>query len=255
MAVEPFVSESPPPDELTNGSDRPYVLQTTPRNCMARHALSFGAAMLLAACSAATLQPPASPVRPIMADPDALTPAAQAKADSGRPPYTSADVKFMQGMIGHHAQAIVMAEWAETHGARADVRILAERIAVAQKDEIRAMQRWLGDRRESVPIAQAHHGHAGMDMPGMTMPAMMPGMLTAEQFAQLDATRGPAFDRLFLTFMIRHHQGAVTMVRELLAVTAAGQDDDIFRFVADVNVDQATEIDRMRTMLSAMPPG
>jgi uncharacterized protein (DUF305 family) len=212
--------------------------------------LAFALAVVTS-CSAATQQPTPQTVRPITAG---LTPAQQAKADSGRPPYTTADVKFMQGMIGHHAQAIVMAAWAPTHGARADVRILAERIGVAQKDEIAMMQRWLRDRHETVPDADAHHEHAGMDMPGMTMPAMMPGMLTAEQFAQLDAARGPEFDRLFLTFMIGHHQGAVTMVRQLLAVPAAGQDDDVFRFIADVNVDQTTEIDRMRSMLSTMPP-
>jgi uncharacterized protein (DUF305 family) len=189
-----------------------------------------------------------TPVRPIVSG---LTPAQQARADSGRPPYTPADVKFMQGMIGHHAQAIVMAGWAPTHGARTDVRILAERITVAQTDEITMMQRWLRERRETVPDADAHQEHAGMDMPGM--PPMMPGMLTAEQFARLDAARGAEFDRLFLTFMIAHHQGAVTMVKQLLAVPAAGQDDDVFRFVADVNVDQTTEIDRMRGMLSATP--
>ena len=206
-------------------------------------------------CSANTIRPSPEPVRPITSGSDVLTPAAQARADSGRPPYTRADVRFMQGMIGHHAQAIVMAGWAPTHGARADVRILAERIAVAQQDEITTMQRWLRDRRETVPAADAHHEHAGMDMPGMTMPPMMPGMLTADQFAKLDAARGSAFDRLFLNYMIQHHQGAVAMVQQLLAVPAAAQDDDIFRFVADVNVDQTTEIDRMRVMLSTLPPG
>ena len=206
-------------------------------------------------CSASAIRPSPAPVRPITSGADVLTPAAQAKADSGRPPYTRADVRFMQGMIGHHAQAIVMAGWAPTHGARADVRILAERIAVAQQDEITTMQRWLRERRETVPDADAHHEHAGMDMPGMSMPAMMPGMLTADQFAKLDAARGVAFDRLFLNYMIQHHQGAVAMVQQLLAVPAAAQDDDIFRFIADVNVDQTTEIDRMRVMLSTLPPG
>jgi uncharacterized protein (DUF305 family) len=210
-------------------------------------------ALAVAGCAASTQSAPApQPVRPITA-PGTLTPAAQARADSGRPPYTRADVKFMQGMIGHHAQAIVMANWAPSHGERADVRVLAERIVVAQKDEIATMQRWLRDRRETVPDADAHHEHAGMSMPGMTMPAMMPGMLTAEQFAKLDAARGPQFDRLFLTYMIQHHQGAITMVKELLAAPGAGQDDDVFRFVADVNVDQTTEIDRMRSMLATMP--
>jgi uncharacterized protein (DUF305 family) len=202
---------------------------------------------------------PARP-QPVSVGDAVLTPAAQAKADSGRPPYTSADVRFMQGMIGHHGQAIVMAGWAPTHDARADVRILAERIAVAQQDEIAMMQRWLRDRRETAPdpgaphAPDAHDEHAGMDMGGAGIPGMMPGMLTPEQLAQLDRARGPEFDRLFLTFMIQHHQGAVTMVKQLLAVPAAAQDDDVFRFVADVNVDQTTEIDRMRSMLAAPPP-
>jgi uncharacterized protein (DUF305 family) len=209
------------------------------------------AVLLVAACSAGTAR---STPQPITAGTAVLTPAAKAKADSGRPPYTRADVRFMQGMIGHHAQAIVMAGWAPSHEARADVRILAERIVVAQRDEIATMQRWLRDRRETVPDADAHHEHAGMDMPGMSMPEMMPGMLTAGQFARLDAARGADFDRLFLEFMIRHHQGAVTMVQQLLAVPGAGQDDDVFRFVADVNVDQTTEIDRMRGMLATLPP-
>jgi uncharacterized protein (DUF305 family) len=219
---------------------------------MTRLALPLGVAVLFAACSATTQRPSPPPVRPITTGPTVVTPAALAKADSGRPPYTPADVKFMQGMIGHHAQAIVMAGWAPSHGARSDVRILAERIVVAQRDEIAMMQRWLRDRRETVPSADDHHEHAGMTMPGMILPAMMPGMLTAEQFAQLDAAHGPEFDWLFLTFMIGHHEGAVTMVKQLLAVPGAGQDDDVFRFVADVNVDQTTEIDRMRSMLSTL---
>ena len=207
-------------------------------------------AIVAVAAGGAFAQQPAGTPAPIIST-GGLTPAQQAKTDSGRPPFTAADVRFMQGMIGHHAQAIVMANWAATHDARPDVRILAERIAVAQTDEIRMMQRWLRDRHQAVPDADAHHEHAGMDMPGM--PPMMPGMLTAEQFAQLDAARGPVFDRLFLTFMIGHHQGAVTMVKQLLAVPGAGQDDDVFRFVADVNVDQTTEIDRMRLMLASAP--
>jgi uncharacterized protein (DUF305 family) len=211
----------------------------------------FAASVIVGGCSAST-QSSSSQVRPITAGAAVLTPAEQARADGGRPPYTPADAKFMQGMIGHHAQAIVMAGWAQSHGARSDVRILAERIVVAQTDEIAMMQRWLRNRQELVPDADAHYEHAGMDMPGMKMPEMMPGMLTAEQFAQLNAARGREFDRLFLTFMIQHHQGAVTMVRQLLAVPGAGQDDDVFRFIADVNVDQTTEIDRMRDMLSTL---
>jgi uncharacterized protein (DUF305 family) len=176
----------------------------------------------------------------------ALTPAEQARRDSGRMAYTKADVHFMQGMIHHHAQAVVMAGWAQTHGARPDVKTLAERIDVAQRDEMAFMQRWLRERHENVPDPLEHY-EMGHDMPGMT--EMMPGMLTAEQMKQLDAARGPEFDRLFLTFMIQHHTGAITMVDQLFASPGAGQELYVFRFASDVNADQNTEIERMRLML------
>jgi len=174
-----------------------------------------------------------------------LSPAAQAKADSGRPPYTAADVHFVAGMIGHHAQAIQMAGWAPSHGGSASVRTLCERIVVAQNDEIAFAQRWLREHNQFVPPADPR-GHV---MPGMDHPMLMPGMLTPDQMVQLDAARGREFDRLFLTFMIQHHQGAITMVAQLLAAPGAAQDGPIFRFAADVNADQTTEIDRMTRML------
>jgi uncharacterized protein (DUF305 family) len=176
------------------------------------------------------------------------SPAAQAKADGRRPSYTAADVHFVAGMIGHHAQAIQMAGWAPSHGASAAVRVLCERIVVAQNDEIAFAQRWLREHNEVVPPADPR-GHV---MPGMDHPMLMPGMLTAEQLAQLDSARGPAFDRLFLRFMIQHHQGAITMVNQLLSAPGAAQDGPIFRFAADVNADQTTEIDRMKRMLDAL---
>jgi uncharacterized protein (DUF305 family) len=154
-------------------------------------------------------------------------------------------VHFLAGMIGHHAQAIQMAGWAPSHGASAAVRRLCERIVVAQNDEIAFAQRWLREHHEFVPPADPR-GHI---MPGMDQPMLMPGMLTPEQMAQLDAARGPEFDRLFLTFMIQHHQGALTMVQHLLSAPGAAQDGPIFRFAADVNADQTTEINRMNLML------
>ena len=160
--------------------------------------------------------------------------------------YTPADVHFVAGMIGHHAQAIQMAGWAPSHGAGPSVRVLCERIVVAQNDEIVFAQRWLKEHGEYVPPADPR-GHI---MQGMDHPMLMPGMLTPEQMAQLDSARGPEFDRLFLTFMIQHHQGAITMVRQLLAVPGAAQDGPIFRFASDVNVDQTTEINRMTLMLN-----
>ena len=162
--------------------------------------------------------------------------------------YTPADVHFLAGMIGHHAQAVQMAGWAPSHGANPSVRVLCERIVVAQNDEIKFAQRWLREHGEYVPPADPR-GHI---MEGMDHPMLMPGMLTPEQMAQLDAARGPEFDRLFLTFMIQHHQGAITMVQQLLAVPGAAQDGPVFRFASDVNADQTTEINRMNLMLDAL---
>ncbi|MDQ2766094.1 MAG: DUF305 domain-containing protein [Gemmatimonadota bacterium] len=174
---------------------------------------------------------------------------AQAKADSIRYAYTAADVHFMQGMIGHHSQAIVMAGWAPTHGAGASVRILCERIINAQQDEIVTMQTWLSDRHQTVPEAKA--GPMKMVVHGKEQEMLMPGMLTSEQMHQLDLARGPAFDKLFLTDMIQHHRGAVSMVQDLFGTYGAAQDEVIFKFANDVNVDQTTEIARMEKMLNA----
>jgi len=173
-------------------------------------------------------------------------------ADSAARAFAPADVEFMQGMVPHHAQAIRMAGWAETHGARADVKLLSARILVAQTDEIRMMRRWLADRRQEVPDSMAMR-HV-MTMNGMRHEMMMPGMLTDEEMAALDAARGSAFDRLFLTGMIRHHQGAIEMVYTLLSHGNAGHDDTVFRFANDVVSDQSAEITLMYRMLETVPP-
>ncbi len=231
---------------------RTKTKRARPGSGAARVLLSAFAAL---ACSATARESDQEHVRPITHG-NAMTPAAQAKADSGRPPFTAADVRFMQGMIGHHTQALVMAALAPTNGARPDVRILAERIAVSQRDEIALMASWLRNRNLSVPDTGDHHHHAGMSMPGMdSAGVLMPGMLTAGQLTQLRSSAGPEFDRLFLTYMIQHHQGAVTMVSQLLAVPGAAGNVDIYRFAADVNVDQTTEINRMRVMLAAPSSG
>jgi uncharacterized protein (DUF305 family) len=174
---------------------------------------------------------------------------AKARADSIRYPYTAADVHFMQGMIGHHSQAIAMATWAPTHGASPSVRILAERIINAQQDEITTMQQWLTDRHQTVPEAKG--GPMKMMMDGKEQEMLMPGMLTTEQMHQLDLAKGPDFDRLFLTDMIQHHKGAVSMVKDLFGTYGAAQDEVVFKFANDVNVDQTTEIARMEKMLGA----
>lgn len=165
-------------------------------------------------------------------------------------PHTAADVHFMSGMIPHHAQAVVIAGWAVERSERSDVRILAERIIVGQRDEIALMQQWLRDRREAVPAADATH--LRMTMNGMEHDMIMPGMLTEQELAQLDRARGTEFDRLFLTFMIRHHEGAITMVDQLFESAGAAQDEIVFRFASDVYADQTTEIDRMLTMLDSL---
>lgn len=165
----------------------------------------------------------------------------------GRLPYSDADVDFMSGMIAHHAQAVIMAGWAPTHGARKDVSILCERMVVGQRDEIGLMQAWLGDRGETVPDgASTRHK---MKMNGMEHERLMPGMLTDEEMAALDRARGAEFDRLFLLGMIKHHRGAIDMVDILLKSYGAAQDDAVFKFANDVQADQSIEIDRMQKML------
>ena len=165
-------------------------------------------------------------------------------------PVSPADVHFMSGMIPHHAQAVLISSWAETHGARSDVRILAERIVVGQKDEIALMQTWLRDRKLPVPAANATHLRMKMD--GMEHDMLMPGMLTDAELAELNKAKGSEFDRLFLQAMIKHHDGAVSMVDKLFASYAAAQDETVFRFASDVYADQTTEIDRMQKMLATV---
>jgi uncharacterized protein (DUF305 family) len=216
--------------------------------------VALGVAISVAACSNATARPvQSSPAPPMHAGQPSPAAIAQARADSVRHPYTAADVHFMSAMIGHHAQAIVMAGWAPTHDASASVRTLAERIINAQQDEIATMQHWLADRQKPVPEASA----AGMKMmmDGHEHVMLMPGMLTEDQMKQLDAARGKEFDQLFLTFMIQHHKGAVSMVKDLFESYGAGQDETIFKFASDVNVDQTTEIDRMQLMLATLKLG
>ncbi|HEY5545342.1 MAG TPA: DUF305 domain-containing protein [Gemmatimonadaceae bacterium] len=179
--------------------------------------------------------------------------AATTQADSVRRSFTDADVHFMSGMIPHHAQAVLIAGWAPTHAARADIRAFCERVVVGQGDEIAIMQNWLRDR--GLPVPAANSTHLRMKMGNMEHDMLMPGMLTPEELAQLDSARGPRFDRLFLTFMIRHHEGAITMVEELLASNGAAQDDLIIKLANDIFADQTTEIERMKTILAAMSSG
>ena len=212
------------------------------------------AVAVLTACSSAAHTPtPAAPTpqsMPVVQGHAAGI--AKAKADSARLPYDAADIHFMSGMISHHAQAIAMAKWVPTHGASAATGRLAERIVNAQQDEIGIMQQWLADRLQPVP--EPDPAGMKMKMDGMEHVQLMPGMLSESQMKQLDQARGQEFDRLFLIFMIQHHRGAVAMVKELFGTTGAGQDQTVFKFASDDNVDQSTEIARMEKMLEALIP-
>ena len=163
--------------------------------------------------------------------------------DLSRVQHTAADVRFMQGMIGHHAQALEMTALLASRSGSEDMRKLAERIEVSQADEIKMMQEWLRGRGQPLPDPHAHHKSGA---------ALMPGMLTAEEMGRLAAAKGARFDRLFLEFMIKHHEGALTMVRELFETPAAGQESEIFAFASDVDADQRMEIERMGAMLAML---
>ena len=160
-------------------------------------------------------------------------------------PVTGADVAFMRGMIGHHAQALDMTALIAARTQRRDLHQLGQRIEISQKSEIALMQRWLRDRGYDAPEATAHHmvhGHA----------TAMPGMLSAEQMKNLEDAEGDAFYLLWLEYMIQHHEGAITMVAELMTAPGAAQETDIYRFADAVVEDQTMEIDRMRQMIASV---
>jgi uncharacterized protein (DUF305 family) len=206
----------------------------------------------MSACSSARQETVGTSPAPVSHDQSDSAAIAKARADSARYPYTAADIHFMSAMIAHHAQAIDMARWAPTHGAGPSLQILAERVINAQQDEIALMQRWLRDRRLPVPEARAD---TKMTMGGVEHVMLMPGMLTSDQMKELDQARGKEFDRLFLTFMIQHHRGAVTMVNELFSSQGAGLDDTVFKLASDIGADQSAEIERMQKMLFTLTTG
>ena len=202
------------------------------------------AAVVSAACGGARngMGAPPSPAGASTAELEALY---RARADSALTRFTDADVRFMTGMISHHAQALVMAGFAPSHGAGPSVGILTARTINAQRDEIVVMQQWLRDRGQPVPEVYTQGADSRVRVPDNGMP----GMLTPQQMRELDAARGPDFDRLFLTYMIQHHGGAVTMVADLFAIDGAALDDVVFKVASDIQVDQTTEIARMERML------
>jgi uncharacterized protein (DUF305 family) len=167
------------------------------------------------------------------------------------PPPSPADVEFMQGMIMHHEQAVVMTAWIPSHTENKDLRLLGARISSSQSDEINFMKRWLATRGE--PLTLAMQGMPDMDKSGKPM-ALMPGMLTPEQMDALSNAKGSEFDHLFLVGMIQHHNGALTMVKDLFNTAGAGQDAELFNFATDADNTQRAEIRIMRSMLDKESP-
>lgn len=156
----------------------------------------------------------------------------------------------MQGMIMHHAQAVEMTALIESRSTNKEIRLLGARISQSQADEMKFMTRWLEVRGE--PVSPKMHNMSSMDMPGMSMSGhhmLMPGMLTPKQMEELKNAKGAEFDRLFLTGMIQHHSGALTMVKNLFDTAGAGQDAELFNFATDIDGGQRTEIRIMQTML------
>jgi uncharacterized protein (DUF305 family) len=174
---------------------------------------------------------------------------AQAAGAPGMPVHSEADARFMQDMIVHHAQAVEMTALVPERTEREDVRRLAARIEISQQDELELMERWLESRDEPVPDAREAAGHSHHH-PSIEH-GLMHGLQDAEAMARLRESTGAEFDRLFLEAMIRHHEGALVMVAELLATDGAGQEAEIFQFASHVESDQRIEIERMRQMLEA----
>lgn len=169
--------------------------------------------------------------------------------------FTEADVKFMTGMIAHHAQALIMSRLAPENGANTEIRTLAARIINAQKDEIATMQQWLRDRNQPVPHIKFDGLILNITIAGepYTHFRKMPGVLSQKKMQDLARAQDAEFDRLFLTYMIEHHAGAVHMVKNLFSIDGAAQDKAAFRLASDIQVDQKTEIKRMNLMLDKLP--
>ena len=204
----------------------------------------------------------AAPAKPVVVQPGAPGQPTRTLPPSTRatlPPSSPADVRFMQGMIMHHAQAVEMTALIESHTVSKNLRSLGARINGSQSDEIKFMKRWLEARGEPTrePISPAMPEMPGMDMSSHSTHSMhsmlMPGMLTAKQMEDLKKAKSEKFDRLFLTGMIQHHNGALIMVKDLFDTAGAGQDAELFNFATDVDSGQRAEIRIMETMLGEKP--
>jgi uncharacterized protein (DUF305 family) len=214
---------------------------------------------LVCLCSLPVCAQQANPAAPVVVQPGAPGQPTRTLPSSTRatlPPRSPADVQFMQGMIMHHAQAVEMTALIESHTTTKDIRSLGARISHSQSDEIQFMKRWLEARGEPTPepISPVMHEMPGMDMSTHSGHSMlMPGMLTAKQMEALKKAKGEEFDRLFLTGMIQHHNGALIMVKDLFDTAGAGQDAELFNFASDVDSGQRAEIRIMETMLGEKP--
>jgi uncharacterized protein (DUF305 family) len=200
-------------------------------------------------CNAAGAQQSSAPSGPVVVQPGAPgkpTKTLPPNTSGASPVWTEADVKFMQGMIMHHSQAVEMTALISSHTHNKALEELGDRISSSQADEMKMMKRWLAARGEATSMEMA--GMSGMDASGKPM-ALMPGMLTPEQMEALRNARGPEFDRLFLEGMIQHHGGALTMVKDLFNSPGAGQDADLFDFATDADNTQRAEIKIMQSML------
>jgi uncharacterized protein (DUF305 family) len=208
--------------------------------------VATGLALVLAGCG----DEPGAETAPNIVQPGApgqasRTLSAEEASELGETPFVEADVSFMQGMIHHHAQALRMTRLVKARTTWRDLRLVARRIELSQKSEIDQMGQWLLKRGEQAPVFHAAHGHAH----GIGMGTMMPGMLTEADFRRLGSARGKAFDRLFLRLMIRHHEGALTMVRDLYDANGGAEPEMSF-FANHVDADQQIEIARMQGMLA-----
>ena len=208
-----------------------------------RTLLAVLALVAVAGCSSDEDEPDAPPVVQLGPPGETGTPLSEDEiAELEETSYTEADVAFVQNMIPHHAQALVMTDLVADRTGRDDLPLLAERMDVSQRDEIALMERWLEERGEEVPDASAGHHHGDGEL--------MPGMLTDDDLARLEAASGRDFDELFLLYMIRHHEGAVMMVAELLSSDDGGQESDVFRLAQHIDSDQNVEIARMKSLLA-----
>jgi uncharacterized protein (DUF305 family) len=194
------------------------------------------------------------PAKPVVVQPGAPGKPSRTLPPSTKgtlPPLSQADVDFMQGMIMHHSQAIEMTALMASHTGNKDLRSLGARISRSQSGEIRFMERWLAVRGEPVSMQPPKMPHMHMAHQAMHL---MPGMLTPEQMEALRKAKGPDFDQLFLTGMIQHHHGALTMVKDLFDTAGAGQDAELFNFATDVDTGQRAEIRIMQGMLEKKAP-